>query len=535
MARNLLAVACVACVWAALPGAAPADEVDDLVRRLKPPARFRGHTPRFSVEKAQRTFEVLDGPRTLHYYLVKDAGRCVAYVPIGGGAIHVLDFNPQTAPKEWRMPPGRPRIETMVGTALRTDALIPSKAAATEATYRFTVGDGTLTLVRRWKGTATFRKWTYKGTNTVDATNTFVFRCDPVLGYVVQGTYDGRMKPAPKTFQYFSLASQDMCNVWAGKDAISRAVITPAHKPGFEGYSLNFPVIDWCDNDRTKFRCRDGGFAAFLNRSTGWSPAVTLVGCECRFVVCNAHADLDFVTQWPDDEPADADADGMVHRVVRTRMLALPPEVTRWLWGNMSLRFTTGKRTQIRLGVLEDFEDQPLPLTTWWRALTSTGGGPEITEEHARSGKRSAVIRGRFWPNLPQVPLEPDVRYRLEAHFQVVPWSDEERRKEEVKARARIEKLRQRGKPAEDFRGFGEPQAYITGHLYQHTPHNPERVVRQQTSIARPGGGEWQKVSLEFTAPTWGPFIDFVFVANACTAYMDDFRFQPVGKGPGGT
>jgi hypothetical protein len=39
---------------------------------------------------------------------------------------------------------------------------------------------------------------------------------------------------------------------------------------------------------------------------------------------------------------------------------------------------------------------------------------------------------------------------------------------------------------------------------------------------------QWQKVSLEFTAPKWGAFINIVFVANACTAYMDDFSLTPI-------
>jgi len=49
-------------------------------------------------------------------------------------------------------------------------------------------------------------------------------------------------------------------------------------------------------------------------------------------------------------------------------------------------------------------------------------------------------------------------------------------------------------------------------------------------SIARPDTDEWQKVNLEFTAPKWGAFINIVFIADACTAYMDDFYLEPIDK-----
>jgi hypothetical protein len=506
----------------------PADEVDQILDRLKPPARFQNHRPEFSVEKRDFTFDYLDGPRERPMFVVKDGKRHVALIPLAGGTIHLLAFDPAKAPAELVVPRTRWRIETSPGAKLRTDAFIPSRPDSEDASYEFTPGGAALRLVRRFKGTASFDTWTHRsgGPIRLDVTNTFVFRCDPVLGYVVEGTFDSRVAPAPKSFEYFSAAAEDICNVWAGPDAPQRTVITPTYREGFEGYAMNFPSIDWSDNDRAKFRCRDGGFAAFLNRRTGWSPATTLVGAEARLVVCNAHGDLDFVAEWPDDERPGRD--GLVRRVVRTRLLALPPEVTRHLWDTMSLRFADRSWVQMRVGRVEDFEDQPLPLTQPVFGLISTGGGPRLSEEHARSGRKSAVIEGRFWPNLPQVPLEPGVRYRLEAWMKVVPWSADRRAEEERKQRERFEKLRAQGRDAEPFTALGAPEAYITGHLYVSTPHANEWIVRQQTNAARPGGPEWQKVELEFTAPDWAPFINLVFVANACTAYMDDFCLKPL-------
>lgn len=531
MMIRTLTVACAAILCVGISRQARSDEVDDLVKRLRPPARFAGYVPDFSVEEREYTLEYLDGPRKRSFFIVKDRDRYVALIPISGGTIHLLDFNPRTASKTFAMPAERWRIETSIGTKLRTDAFIPTKEGQRRETYEFTKARGSLTLVRRYQGTSTFDKWTYrsKGPVTVDTTNTFALRCDPVFGYVVEGTFDSGVKPAPESFEYFSAATAGICDVWAGEDACSRVAITPTYKEGFEGYYLNFPAIDWCDDDRAKFRCRDGGFATFLNRTTGWSPTTTLEGCEARFVVCNAHADLDFVTQWPGGPGPGLGS--LTRRVVKTRVLALPPEITRHVWDNMSLRFEAIRRVQMRVGTTEDFEDQPLPLTTWVRGLTSTGGGPKVTEQHARSGRKSVVIEGRFWPNLPQVALKPDTRYRLQAWMKVLPWTAEQRRAAEEKERARIERQRKSGGQVADFGGFGPAEAYITGHLYQSSPHQNVWIVQQRTNSARPGGSAWQKVSLEFTAPKWGPFINLVFVANACTAYMDDFCLEPIGEG----
>jgi hypothetical protein len=244
--------------------------------------------------------------------------------------------------------------------------------------------------------------------------------------------------------------------------------------------------------------------------------------------VCNAHADLDFVCPWP--ENAARDEDGLSRCRMQTRICALPPEATRHVWDTMSMRFEGSRRVMMRIGSVEDFEDQPLSLTCGVRGLTSTGGKPNVTTEHARSGSKSAVISGTFWPNLPQVPLVGGRKYRLQAWVKVVPWTEAERADAERKQRQRIERARLRGREVADFRGFGDPSFFITGHLYVSSPHQRKWEVEQQTNVVRPAGERWQKVSLEFTAPAWGPFINIVFHANACTAYIDDFSLVPVGS-----
>jgi len=480
----------------AAPGAA--DEVDELVAKLKPPARFADHKPDFSVAKQRFAFEHLKGPVEWDFWVIKDRDRHVAVIPLTGfhgGTIYLLDFNPETAPTELRMPTERWHIDTAIGSEMRTDAWIPDAAGETDATYEFTKSDGTLTLTRRFRGTTRINKWEHhpKYDEAIDTTGAFVFRCDPVFGYVVEGTWDTRVKPAPKTFEYVSLATAGRYSLWPGTETCFRTVSTPRDKPGYEGYYLNLASIG-----RAKgFTCRNGGFAAFLNDETGWSPTMTLEGSTARFVVCNAHADLDFVMPWA--EGSEDAAAGMKRRLHKHRMLALPPELTRHVWDKMDVAFQDQQAVQIRIGRPEGFEDQPLPLTTRVRGLTFVGGGgPDITDRQAHSGKRSMVVKGKVWPNIPQLVLKPNATYRLEAWIKVADASSD------------------------------DAKAYILGDLYEWSPHSGEMVVKQKTGAATPG--DWQKVSLEFTAPKWGPFINMVFIAEGCTAYVDDFVFAEVNR-----
>jgi hypothetical protein len=520
----LIVMAATALLGAAAAGAG--DEVDDLVAKLKPPRRFKDHKARFSVTKRTFRFEHLQGPISWDFYVVKDGDRHVALIPLPGfhsGTIYLLAHDPVTAPRQLRMPTERWHIDTAMGAEIRTDAFIPKKQGATEATYEFAAGDGTLTLARRYKGTAQIRKWTHRANapQTIDAANTFVLRCHPVFGYMVEGTYETNVTPAPRRFEYASLAVSGRYSLWPGTETCSRSVVTPPGGDGYEGYWLNLAAIGAAKG----FRCRDGGFAGFLNDRTGWSWAMTTRGGEARIVVCNAHADLDFVSSWPREATA---AGRHVHR---HRLLALPPELTRHVWDRMKVRHEGRRKVQIRVGTLETFEDQPLAYTTRVRGLSFTGAGPEITTEHAHGGSRSMVVAGRVWPNLPQLVLKPDARYRVEAWIKVVPWTAAERAAAEEKARARIDRARKKGGKVEDFQPLPPAEAYISADFYEWSPHSGQMVRKMRTTSAGPGGQQWQRVALEFESPKWGPFLNLAFHAQSCTAYVDDLRIAEVGVG----
>ncbi|MFP4217075.1 MAG: hypothetical protein ACLFVH_14225 [Phycisphaerae bacterium] len=546
--------------------AAGADEVHELVKTTGAKARFADYEPKWSVERTSYTFEHFgDKQVTWQFWEIKDDGKYVAVIPLPGfhtGTIYLLTHDPAKASRTIDMPTERWHIDTAIGTELRTDAYIPQSVGADPNTYSWSTGkDGTLTLTRQHAGTHKFSKWAHASRHKrqpekYDTTNTFVFKVDPVHGYMVEGTYDMKVDRNPGRVECASLATAGRYSLWPDEVSCYRSMIAPADKKGYEGYWLNLAAIGAAGRSQT---CRDGGFGAFLNDKSGWSSAITLEGGDAKIVVCNAHADLDFVTEWPKDASV---KDGYSHHVVKHRLLYLPPEVTKHVWDKMTVRFQDRKKVQIRIGRLEDFEDQPLPYTTRVRGLSFTGNGPEISTEKAHSGKRSMVVKGRVWPNLPQLNLKPSTKYHLEAWVLPVKYSAQQTAAAEERARRRIEKkianarkdlakcekklakatkqgkkdpklenriaaLKKTLADPPTFEGLGKPIAFIQGDYYEWSPYAGEMVVKQATNSVSPNG-KWQKVELTFTTPKWGPFINISFVADNCIAYMDDFKLVEI-------
>ncbi len=355
------------------------DEVSALLKELKVPARFADHKARFSVEQREFTFEQLNGPEKQDFWVIKDGDRYVGVVPFNGfhgGTIYVLTHDPAQAPAELPMPTERWHIDTAIGSALRTDAMLPTKDWNKGDVSEWKIGDGgaTLTLVRKFNGVASPDKWedSKRKDVRIDTINTFVLRVDPVLGYVVDATWDTANNPAPNDHQYCSLMPAGLSDPWPGKEPGTRVVTSPRNQAGYLGHYQNHAAIGMSGGPMGNAGCREGGFAAYLNERTGWSPMLSLLTGTARYSICNVHADLDFIVTWPKDLAADAD--GMKRYKVQMRWGWLPPEVTRHVWDKMDLLFKDGRTVIIGVGTVEDFESEPSSLATGKRGMTFTGG-----------------------------------------------------------------------------------------------------------------------------------------------------------------
>jgi hypothetical protein len=530
-------------------------ELATLVRTLKVPARFAGCRAAFSVEKRSFTFQHCQSPQAETFWVIRDGERYVGVVPFEGfhgGTIYLLTHDPARAPKTLPMPTERWHIDTAIGHALRTDQSLPTKGWNGGEASTWTVGDGgrTLTLSRTYKGEVNKKEWEDKKQGFVDTANTFVLHVDPHLGYVVDATWNNHERPARQRSEYCSLHPPGLSNPWPGAEPGSHGVVCPTKAPGCVGYALNF--LDAASLDPRLATCRDGGFVAFLNRITGWSPAMSLEGGSSTCGRCGVHQDMDLAVFWPED--LKPDADGLYRFTMRMRQCWLPPEVTEYVFRKMDVfKESEPRYVMLPLGRPVGFENQPYFNTEPVHGMLFPGR-PVISTAEAHSGRKSLEVRGHAWPNRPQVVLRPGAHHRLTAWMKVVPATAEQKaalraRWESSVARDRKKhdqlaaNLRKEGKEAEvpqrvesAYQEPGPAEGYVAAHYHEWTPHpyGKQWVEEHYSERVKEGTG-WQRLQMEFTAPKWGPFIDVsFFCTNGGTAYLDDFEFARIDTAQAG-
>jgi len=496
MRKGICCLVTVLRVWimalALLGSGLLADEIDDLAARLKPGARFAGYKPNFTNETRHFTFRHARGKIVEKgWRVIKDGAKYVAL--LRSGDIILLARTPDMAKTTLDMPTGRYHLDTLQGPSLPTWQFIQKHknyvVYGKGGTDTFEGGGQSITLVRRQE-----RK-------DRRVHHRFVLTVDPVFGYRIDGYYHAALKelPEPKRRVFTSGAFCPGCYTpWPETAIFDRTVYCPAHTTDYVGYANNLLAMDRCDANKDKFTWRDKGFIAYLDPRTGWSVVRTRddgLGVP-RMALCNAHNDFHIHIPFP--ENLKRGDDGYYHITAHHRMMALPPEMTRYIWDHVKMQNVGPAAAFVRIGVVESFEDQLIDLSLPTRGLTWTAGGPRVSTNEAHSGKKSLLFTRTSWPNLPQVSLKPNARYRLQAWFKV--------------------------------EGDGA-EAYIKGDYYEWSPHNRERLLKQRTSSVKAGEG-WKRAVLQFTTPEWDPFIDIVFVLEGKgRAWMDDFSLTEVKAG----
>ena len=401
-------------------------EIQKLVDELKPPARFKDYKAQFSYEKINVSFEHKNGPEAMDMWIIRDNGKVAAVMPTAGfhgGWLYLQTWDPAQTKAELNLPKERWHCDTQVGASIRTEHFMPSKKwGGGESNAWYVVDNGEkLVLVRTMKGDVNINEWEMKYKGKVDDVSTFVLRVDPVFGYVGDATWETGMNPALKSIQYCSLYPPYISNPWV--ETHEMVVVSPIGSTGYQAHFNNHAAVG-------KFRgsCRNGGLAAYLNTKTGWSVAMPAIGGDAGLDVCNVHADQDFIVQWPTNLVADAD--GFTRFTYQTRLCWLPPELTKYLREKADIAFKDGRCVIIPVGKLEDFENQPASVASMKPGLTFTEWpGATISDTEAHSGKKSLLVHGRVWPNLPQLVLKPSQKYRISAWIKVVPPTAEQKEK----------------------------------------------------------------------------------------------------------
>jgi hypothetical protein len=535
MLRRTIAVAVTAVAAVGVltggPASASADEIDELVKKLQPKKRYAEYTPRWRVETRRFRFHHEGGKVVKKVWrVVMDGNKHVALLRTGD--IQLLAFTPDSAKTKLNMPTGRYHLDTFMGPMISTNQFIQKKVYYTlqgdldvneTDTWEKNAEAGTLTLIRSTK------------TDERHVVNRFVFSVDPVFGYQIDGHYRAAFSRLPKKRRFGGWAfCPGNYPPWK-KDAIyDRTVYCPGGgRTDYVGWANNLINMDRCDADADKFTWRDGGFIAYLNPRTGWSPVRTREdGCpDVRMRLCNAHNDFHIHIPFPETLPTDEA--GREVFTAHHRLMAIPPELTKHVWDNVKLIGKKQSGVIIKIGEKETFENQPVSLTEPARGIVWTAKHPPLSEKYARSGKKSLVIQGRQWPNLPQVGLLRNSRYVLEAYVKVEPWTGEELEKAKAKDARRREKLKRKGKelpPKVEWDNI-KPEAYITADYYEWSPHSGKMLKKHRTNTATYGKDGWQRIAVELETPEWDPFVNITFHCRYGKAYMDDFHLKLVEDG----
>ncbi len=508
------------------------DEIDAMEQAIKPPARFASHRPQWRVEWRTFTYKHYQKSQTKQYRVVWDGENVVAV--LRSGDIMLTSLTPDAPRKRIDMPTERLHLDNLLGPSFPIWQFI-QKVDTHGSIYKemgdralpsdhWEVTDTHLILVRR------------QSLPDYDVEARFIFSVDPIYGYRVDGVRDVyfREQPKPGAIKMGGGTFTPGCYVpWREAAIYNRTVYTPADIKGYRGWANNLLTMDRCDANKKKFGWRDGGFITYLPERDGWSPCFTRKDGtgDTYMSLCNAHND--FHSRFALGVLPKTEA-GRFHFHAVHRLLALPPEMTANVWDNTQLICTNQTALIIKVGQQEDFEQQPVPLTEPARGLVWTSGAPRLVEGIARSGEKSILITGRSRPNLPQVSLQPDTRYRLEAWMKVEPWTAEQleaAKQQDARRRERLAKANKPLPPATDWNNL-QPRAYIEGAFFEWSPYSGKMLEHLYTNDATPGKDGWQHVVLDFTAPDWGPFIDIIFHARHCNAYMDDFALRVIDEAP---
>jgi hypothetical protein len=503
----------------------PGDELDALEASVRPPSRFANHVPAFRVERRTFSFAHAHGvTENKQWQVVLDGDRVVAL--LRSGDIQLIAPNPELASTRLGMPTERYHLDNLLGPALTihqacgtvwTHGSIYDEEAGVGDTSQHWEGDGrTLALVRERKS------------GSVQLTHRFTLSCDPVYGYRIDGDYRLAMREQPGAKQTFSGGTFCPGNYvpWPDAARFDLTVFTPADAPLIRGWANNLICMDRCDANKSLFAWRDKGFIAYIAPDGGWSPVRTRADGfgSIPMQLCNAHDDFHVNMPYP---AADPDGDGYRRWHLVHRLMWMPPEMGRAVRATTQLIEQQNSGVIIRLGTLEDFEDQPVPLTQPRRGLAWTSNPPNIIQGEAHSGRRSLEIRGRQWPNLPQVSLRPGVAYRLEGWFKVRPFAPEELARLKADEEAAQARALKAGKSAPAVTNWAalNPRAWIAADTYEWSPYTNPILERYRSNEATPG--DWQRVVLDIDAPDWGPFLNIAFVCEGGVALLDDLRIGP--------
>ena len=527
-----------------------ADDFAALIAAAAPPERFKDHVPQlnFSVKEEEFEFEIIaekpqggeaektpglgifsgksadkgkpagkgKGPPAAgkagvadtaalpqmgkaKLWIVRDGPRVVAIYHPKASKLYVVASDPARASEKVDLPreysDSGSTFDGVLGVCLTTFPPCYGPVQSGEHQFAFMPGKKnqtlTLTDTTRWPG----RK-------KAEAVYALTFRCDPVLGYVVECDVDFKTD-APKDEKGRPLDPEVMSffpdHVYMHKwpDAAWRyeyTIYTPAGdaKNPMEGRYIGW-VNDFSQSDRASgLRLRSGGFALYAPDPQGAGPAVAATAGEGTQLKSDT-GNLQFDQHYRVTLPEKPDAEGVYGVKAKFRCATLPPEIVRQVMEQMEATDWRGSAAApLKVGRAEGAEDAEalLKSSLVYKELP-------VTEREFHTGKKSLMLPGGRRLRLdPSPPLEPGATYRLEAWIRVTGRGGE----------ARL---------------AAEPAKWV--------PKGTEAAQQLSSSVKADEG--WKQLVMTFTSGPCGstPWL-YLVVSRSGMAYMDDVMIRKVEK-----
>lgn len=527
--KRLAYLAALAAFVSALPNPVVADEIADIARKLNVRARWRGYRPEFHYTQQTYTFTEPGGTVRKTWRMAMDGPRYIAIVP--DDHLQLLGFTVGTAPTRFTMAPGRYVLDTFRGPFVPTQSLIPrfvryepNGSSNISRTDHFRVGGTSMTLVR-----ASIRR--------TEVIKKYAIRVHEQLGYMIEGTIEVTFRrPDPKMKVFTTdIACSGAFQPWPDQWVYDKTAFCPTGTKDVLAYANNTAAMESLAAGEP-LTIRDGGFVAYLNAENSWSPCRSFsgIGPDANMTLDPQSNMLHVQIPIPPEKHNDPNGIRQVWKITE-RLFTLPPEIVTHLRKTTKPALPEGNGLVIRLGQMEDFEDQPLGLDKPVRGLawSKSQTQPKLLTTRSASGKKCLRIVGKAATNIPVFTVQPDLQrihlrpattYRIEAMMKATDLTDEER----VAYRVAYDNLTARSKANDEDPPDFEPlyphaEAYVRANLHDSPSPDARVVARHRTTVAKANDPAWQKVTIEFLTPDYDTYLRVGFVCHSGTAMLDDF------------
>ncbi len=527
--KRLICLVALAVAASAGPGQAWADEIDDLARKLSIKARWYGYKPDFHHAQQTYTFSEPGGPTKRTWRLAMDGPRYIAIIP--DDQIQMLGFTVGTAPTTFT-PPTRYLLDTFHGPALPTQCLMPrfvtydaAGASNVARSDSFGVGGSTMTLTRA------------SPRYPVEVIKKYAFSVHPQIGYMIEGTTVVTFRrPDPKTKEFATdIACSGSFQPWPNQWVYDKTVLTPAGTADVQAYANNTAAMAHLAAGEP-ITLRDGGYVAWLDNQNSWSPCRTFsgIGPDANMTLDPRTNTLHLRVPIPPEIRNDPGGARQVWKITE-RMFALPPELAAYLRQQAKPAVPPGKGLVIRIGEVENFEDQPISFSQPIRGLawSLSQTPPKLLTSRGASGKKCLLIEGKTRPNVPwfsitpdiqRIRLRPDTKYTIEAMMKAGDLTGEERTAYRQAYDDLAKEMTRKNETPPDFEPLvPHAEARVTADLYAFPDGGVAPASRHKSTIASAENPAWQKVTLELTTPAYDTYLRVGFTCHSGTAMLDDF------------